>query len=112
MMRNIALPPYLGEDVRSYRRQGEGMTAANSLPGENQSLGDLNLFFVTRRRIPCALLCATAVLELAPGVAFGEAAGAAKQEKGCSGDTDVERVQCVANVGLEDSDSSGGCGVG
>ena len=41
---------------RSHRRHGEGITAANSLPGENQSLGDLSLFFVVRRRIPCVLL--------------------------------------------------------
>lgn len=34
------------------RPYGEGITAANSLPGENQSLADLNLLFVVRLRIP------------------------------------------------------------
>ena len=39
-------------ETRKTRPYGEGMTAANSLPGENQSLADLSLLFVVRRRMP------------------------------------------------------------
>ena len=80
---------------------GEGMTAAKSLPGENQSLADLNFRFVTRRLMPAAFFSWTLVLVADPVgvVRAGEGAGDAKQESegGCSGDIEVESVQCVTN---------------
>lgn len=83
------------------RRHGEGMTAAKSLPGENQSLADLSRRLVARRRMPIAFFSCTLVLVACPagGVRAGEPAGDAKHasDGGCSGEIDVESVQCVTN---------------
>jgi hypothetical protein len=77
------------------------MTAAKSLPGENQSFADLSLRFVARRLMPAALFSWMLELVADPvgGVRAGEGAGDAKHESegGCSGEIDVESVQCVTN---------------
>lgn len=99
--------------MESLWRHGEGMTAASSLPGENQSLGDLNLFLVVRRLMPCAFLFSTAVLVIEDPVAFGEGAGVAKHDRGCcSGEVDGERVQCVGKPALEGSARKDDSGTG
>lgn len=61
---------------------GEGMTAANSLPGENQSFADRSLRFVQRCLMPSVSFSCTLVLAPVPagGDRGGDGAGDAKQE--------------------------------